>query len=148
MTYRPKFNSKKREALWQREQLAAHKVGRGNLPICNLCDIVVTAQDDWDESHAPHAHKCFGGTSTGIAHRRCNQRHNNQVVTPAVAKSNRVRRFHIGASGPGRGRHPMQAGRRSRVSKSFHNGVVPRLTHAERHAAFMAKRAILYRPEA
>lgn len=138
MAYRPKFNSKKREALWQREKLAAYKAGLGSLPICNLCNRPVREQDAWDESHAPERPKAFGGKSTGIAHRLCNHEHGAKVVTPAVAKSNRVRAFHIGASGPGLGKSPMRAGRRSPISKSFGKGVVRRTTLSERLAATRA----------
>jgi hypothetical protein len=139
MAYRPLFNSKKREALWQRESLAAHLAGRGTSPICNICGLPVTPGQAWDESH-DGAPKAFGGRSTGIAHRRCNHDHGAQVVAPAAAKAKRVHRKHIGAAGAGLGRYPMAAGRRSDVSKTMHHGLQPRLTGAQKHAAMMAAR--------
>ena len=143
MRYRPMFNSRMREALWLREKNKAYLAGRGKLPICNICDLPVCEQDAWDESHNPAKAKAFGGKATGIAHRLCNRQHGAAVVTPAVAKSNRVRRFHIGASGPGLGRYTMSGGRWSPLTKTFRHGVQLRLTGAERHALTMAKRAIV-----
>lgn len=132
----------KREALWLCEAKAAEVAGRGPYPICNLCDLPVQPGQAWDESHMPIA-RAFGGRLTGIAHERCNRMHGVQVVWPSVAKSNRVRRFHIGASGPGLGKYPMRAGRRSPISKTFRYGLQPRLTLAQRHARVMAARAIV-----
>jgi len=140
--YRPRFNAKRREVVWQREKFAAYQAGRGAQPICNLCNLPVFESDDWDESHQPGRAKTFGGHATGVAHRLCNHLHGAQVVTPAKAKSDRVRRFYIGASGPGRGRYPMRGGRRDRIKKTMRGEVVPRLTLAERHAAMMAAREI------
>ncbi len=140
MRYRPRFNSKRREALWLAERLAAYRAGRGNLPICNICDLPVLETDAWDESHHPDHPRVFGGRATGVAHRRCNHEHGAQVVTPAKAKANRVRRRHIGAGGPGLGKHPMPGGRRSALTKTFRYGVQPRLTGAEKHALTMAAR--------
>ncbi|NWG26143.1 MAG: hypothetical protein HXY30_17295 [Pseudorhodoplanes sp.] len=136
------FGSKQREDLWLREKHNAQLSGRGDLPICNLCDLPVRKTDAWDESHDPGRAKAFGGKRTAIAHRLCNHLHGAQVVTPAIAKSNKVRRRDIGAAGPGLGRHPMPGGRRSRLSKSFSHGVVPRLTLSEKLAVMRAKRAI------
>lgn len=138
MAYKPMFGSKKREALWQCEVLAAYKAGRGREPICNLCDLPVTVHDAWDESHDRGRAKAFGGKSVGIAHRLCNRLHGQQVVVPAVAKSNAVRKRYLGITGPGLGRFPMQGGRRSRISKTMRHGVQPRLTLAEKHARTMA----------
>src|ERR1035437_488055 len=104
MAYFPLFGSKSRQALWQREQLAAHLAGRGPLPICNLCGLAVKPSDCWEESHSG-APKAFGGKSTGIAHHRCNHEHGAEVVVPAAAKAKRVYRKHIGAAGVGLGRY-------------------------------------------
>lgn len=146
MPYKFMFGSRKREALWLRERLAAYKAGDGDLPICNLCGLPVAETDDWDESHdgVPRAN---GGRLTGIAHMLCNRQHGAKIVTPAIAKANRVRQRHIGASGPGLGKHPMRAGRRSGLKKTFGKGLQPRLTHAQKHAAFLAGRAIPPLPE-
>lgn len=145
MRYRHRFNSKKRDALWSRECLAAHLAGRGQLPICNLCDMPVTIGQTWDESH-DGTPKAFGGKSTGIAHHRCNHQHGAQIVAPAAAKAKRVRRKHIGVTGLGLGRCPMRAGRRSDVTKTMRHGLQPRLTQSEKHAATMARRNRFLQP--
>lgn len=142
MVYKPMFGSLKREALWLSERLKAYLAGRGIDPICNLCDTPVSAKEPWHESHHPDQPKVFGGKSVGIAHKACNELHNNLVVTPAVAHCDRVRKRFLGLAGPGLGRYPMAAGRRSKITKTMGRGVQPRRTLAEKHAATMAKRAI------
>lgn len=137
-----------RTKLWKREALNAYLDGRGRFPICNLCDLPVAPGHDWDESHAPEKPRCFGGTRTGVAHLRCNRDHGAKVVVPAFAESNRKQRQHIGAAGPGLGKSPMRAGRRSSVKKTFRHGVVPRLSGVQEHARVMAGRAIPPAPEA
>lgn len=139
MAYKPLFGSVAREQVWQLECLAAYKAGRGRLPICVHCDLPVTPGQDWDRSHVT-VPRAFGGKSVGVGHRTCNQLDNNQVVTPAVAKADAVYKKHHGIIGPGLGRTPMRCGRRSLQSKSMHGGVKRRLTHAEKHRAFLAKR--------
>lgn len=136
------FGAKAREDLWLREKHNAQLEGRGDHPICNLCGRPVLPTDAWDESHDPAKPACFGGRRVGVAHMRCNREHGARVVVPAKAKSDRVRRFHIGAAGPGLGRHPMQGGRRSAVSKTVSGRVVQRLSLSEKLAAMRAKRAI------
>lgn len=143
MSYKAMFGSLKREALWQRERIKAYLSGRGDCPICNLCDEPVTADQPWHESHHRDQPKVFGGKSVGVAHAECNTRHNNEVVTPAVAHCNRVRKRFLGLAGPGLGRYPMAAGRRSKITKTMRGGVQPRRSLAEKHAATMAKRAIV-----
>jgi hypothetical protein len=58
----------------------------------------------------------------------------------AIADAKRTSDFHLGISGPGRGRSPMACGRLSDRSKTFHRGVVARTTQAERYRATMASR--------
>jgi len=142
MAYKPRFSSKKRDDLWSRECLAAHVAGRGQLPICNLCDLPVTPGQAWDESH-DGAPKTFGGKSTGIAHHRCNHQHGVQIVVPAAAKAKRVHRKHIGVTGPGLGPHPMRAGRRSDITKTMNHGLQPRLSLSQKLAQTLRKRQIL-----
>ena len=144
--YRPLFGSRRREALWQRETLVAHRAGQGPHPVCNLCGLPVVPGQDWDESHDPGRAKAFGGKLTAIAHRLCNLRHGSQTVTPALAKAARVRRKHLGIAGPGLGDRPMRGGRRSLQKRSVSGRVLPRLTLSQRMAALNAKRAILWRP--
>lgn len=149
--YRYRFNSKRRDALWCGEAWKAHSQGRGPLPICNLCGEPVNPHDHdparraWDESHIG-APKALGGRVTGVAHRTCNHKHGAEVVTPMVAWAKRQAARHAGDRGPGRGRYPMQAGRFSTVSKTFRNGLQPRLTLGERMARTRALLAIAPAP--
>lgn len=113
-------------------------------PICNLCGGRINPNDRWDISHFPIA-KVFGGTRTGLAHARCNREHGAAVVTPAKAKADRVRRRHVGASGPGLGRNPMPAGKRSRLTKTFRNGVQMRRSLGEKVREYKAARFPLER---
>jgi hypothetical protein len=105
---------------------------------CNLCGGPVRCGEDWHVSHVG-APKCLGGTSTGVAHAKCNRDHNHQVVTPMVAKAKRQWRRHNGISGPGLGSRPMAGGKRSDISKGF-RGVVARQTQADKHRRAMARR--------
>lgn len=131
-----------RSELWRRDALNAYLEGRGRFPICPHCDLPVIPGQAWDKCHVGAA-RWSGGRRLQVGHRLCNQLHNHRVDTPAFAKSNRVRNNHIGASGPGLGKHPMRAGRRSQLSKSMRHGLVVRLTHAQKHARFLASRAIV-----
>jgi hypothetical protein len=140
MAYKPKFGTRRRESLYQREQLAAHKAGLGKFPICVHCNLPVTPDQSWDEAHID-VPKCLGGKSVGVGHRLCNRLDNNEVVTPMAAKVRRKRLRHLGVTGPGLGKHPLPAGRRSKVSKTINNGVQPRLTLGERLAALKARRS-------
>jgi hypothetical protein len=139
MAYRPKFGSKHRDYLYSAARTDAHLLGRGEHPICPLCDLPVTPDQAWDEVHIT-VPRCFGGKSKTVGHRDCNQLENNKVVTPAFAKAERVRKRHVGITGPGLGKHPMRCGRRSKLRKTMQNGVQPRLTYAERHARFLRDR--------
>ena len=146
MATRWQFGSRHRDYLYGEDKVAAHLAGRGEHPICVHCDRPVTPDQDWDEAHTG-APRCFGGKSKGIGHRRCNQEDNNKVVTPAFAKAERVRKRHLGITGPGLGRHAMRGGRRSRERRTMNNGVQARTTHAQRHAAFLRHRFFFLRDE-
>jgi hypothetical protein len=139
MAYKPMFGSKLREQVWQLECMVAYRAERGEFPICVHCDQPVTPDQAWDRAHIT-VPRAFGGKSVGVGHRRCNQRDNNLVVTPTVAKAERVRKKFVGITGPGLGRHPMQCGRRSGKRKTMGHGVQPRLTHAQQHREFLRRR--------
>jgi hypothetical protein len=139
MAYTPRFGTRQREQVWQLECLAAYQAGRGKFPVCPHCDLPVTPDQAWDRAHIT-VPRAFGGKSVGVGHRRCNQLDNNQVVTPAAAKADEVRKKFLGIKGPGLGPAPMRCGRRSSQRKTMRHGVQPRTTHAERHKAFLAKR--------
>jgi hypothetical protein len=139
--------NKHRDYLYSEARTNAHLAGRGEYPICPHCNLPVTPDQDWDEVHVG-APACFGGKSKTVGHRRCNQLDNHRNVTPAHAKAERVRKRHLGITGPGLGRHPMRAGRRSRFRKKINGGLEPRLTLAEKHAAFLRERYFIEIDEA
>jgi hypothetical protein len=139
MAYKPLFGSREREQVWQLECLAAHKAGRGEFPICVHCELPVTPDQAWDRAHIT-VPRALGGKQVGVGHRRCNQQDNHKVVTPMVAKAERVRKKFVGITGPGLGRSPMRCGRRSLQSRTMGHGVQRRQSHAEKHAAFLRAR--------
>lgn len=140
MRYRPRFGTKRRDELYSREATAAFKADRGRFPICPHCDLPVEPGQLWDESHVT-VPRAFGGKDTAVGHRECNQLDNNEVVTPLAAKAERVRKLHLGITGPGLGRYPMDGGRRSGVTKTIRGGVKPRETQAQKLAATLARRS-------
>lgn len=136
-----------RELLWK----AVASEREDGKVMCNLCGLEVAPGDDWQpwkgdwhESHigVPKAH---GGNKVGIAHPRCNTTDNNDFVTPFVAKTKRLYRNHNGITGPGLGRKPMAAGRRSNVTKKLNGEVVPRVKErgAKDRAAIEARYSFL-----
>jgi len=115
--YRRGLSSTAREALYDRCR------GDDKFPICNLCGFPVDGTSQaWDESHFPIA-ASFGGTETGVAHRTCNRRRNNEVDTPQNAKANRIRRNFIGASVSS---YPMRGGRDDTIKRTMSGRVVKR----------------------
>lgn len=135
-----RFGTKRRTELYDREAAIAQATGRGPFPICVHCNLPVEPGQAWDEAH-DGVPACFGGTVTGVGHRDCNRRDNNENVTPAAAKAERVRKKHVGIIGPGLGRHPMDGGRRTPVTKTMRGGVKPHLTQAQKLAATLARRS-------
>src|SRR5258708_6694376 len=132
MAYRPRYGTRHRDFLYKDAATTAYMDGRGEHPICPHCDLPVTPDQAWDEVHIA-APACFGGKSKTVGHKRCNELGNNEVVTPAAAKAERVRKRDLGITGPGLGRHAMRGGRRSKLRKTFAHGVQPRLTLTEKH---------------
>lgn len=128
-----RHSSKYRELLWQ----ACANDGEGHV-LCNICGLEVIPGDAWHESHvgAPAA---LGGNSVGIAHAKCNLEDGRQV-TSFVAKTKRMKRNHLGITGPGLGASPMAAGRRSRISKKLNGEVVVRKSQSEKHREMMERR--------
>lgn len=119
-----RLSSTKREQLYDAEALKAREAGKGDLPICNICDLPIDGvKQAWDESHDPSIPRWLGGVITGIAHRRCNRQHNNDHDTPLFAKSNRQRRMNIGAK---RSQFRLPGGRDDRIKKKISGEVVPR----------------------
>lgn len=93
-----RLSSSAREKLYDAEAAKAKAAGLGELPICNLCHSPIDGtRQRWHESHDPHIPKHMGGDVTGIAHERCNLKHNNDHDTPLYWKTKRARWRHIGA---------------------------------------------------
>jgi 5-methylcytosine-specific restriction protein A len=116
---RRRLSSSAREALYDRCR------GDKPFPDCNICGQPVDGtRQAWDESHDPDGPPhCFGGTETGVAHRRCNRRHGAQVVVPMDAKATRVRQKSIGAFVT---RYKLPGGRDSDRKRTVDGRVVPR----------------------
>lgn len=70
---------------------------------------------------------------------RCNREKTDADQT-RFAKVRGMRDFHLGIKGPGLGRSPMPAGRRSRISRTFRHGVQPRQSGTQRYRVLMAER--------
>jgi hypothetical protein len=122
---RSHLTNRQREELWDSECAKATAQGRGEHPICNLCNEPVTVPGDrWHESHNPYLPRAIGGSSDGIAHERCNLHHGHKIATPQVAKAKRVRQKFIGAF---RSSRPLPGGRDDPRKKTM-DGLVDRAT--------------------
>jgi hypothetical protein len=136
-----RYSARDRANIFAREKNNAALAGRGRLPICVHCDLPVDPlRSLWDVAHVG-APRCFGGKRVGIGHHGCNSA-DGRKVTADYAKSNRVHARHIGAAGPGLGRAPMAAGRRSGISRTMDGGLKLRRTGAQKHAAMCAALAL------
>lgn len=112
-----------RERLWKAEAAKAREAGKGEFPICNLCGRAVLPARQWDESHDPSLPRAWGGTATGVAHRKCNRLHGARVVVPQLAKTNRQWRANVGITGPGVSANPLPGGRNDRIKKKLNGRV-------------------------
>lgn len=122
-----RLSSSAREKLYDAEATKAKAAGLGNLPICNICKTPIDGKRQcWHESHDPSIPKWLGGEVTGIAHERCNTKHNNDHDTPLYFKTRRVRQRHIGAKVP-QGR-PMAGTKASGIKKPFRGPPIDRST--------------------
>lgn len=122
-----RLSSTAREKLYDAEAAKAKASDRGDLPICNICDCPIDGRRErWHESHDPQIPKHMGGEVTGIAHERCNLKHNNEHDTPLFWRLKRIRQFHIGARVP-RGR-PMPGTIASGIKKPFNGPPIDRKT--------------------
>lgn len=97
---RHRLTAKQREELWDTEAAKALAAKRGPYPICALCNLPVTPGQSWHDSHNKYWPHAVGGERDGIAHVRCNLRHNNLHDTPLVAKVKRQRQGFIRAKQP------------------------------------------------
>lgn len=128
-----------RTVVYLRAQHEAFMAGRGRFPICPHCDKPVEEPltGDWHEAHLTP--KAFGGRRTHgnirPAHPDCNLRDGHTVTTKA-AKARRLR------LGKPPARHPFPCGVNSKWTKPIHGVPQRRQTGAQRHAAFLARRAL------
>jgi hypothetical protein len=122
---RRRLNASQREELWQAEAAKACEQGRGPNPICNLCTFDILPGSEWHESHDPLKPKWLGGEITGIAHAKCNRRHNNQHDTPLYARNERVRKRFMDFRVP---QQQLPGGRDDRLKKKMNGRVVERWT--------------------
>lgn len=137
-----KHSPKYRELLWRACCLDCFgNPAPDGIVLCNICHMTVVPGDEWDESHigAPAA---LAGKQVGVAHRECNRRHNNEVVTPMVAKAKRQKRRHVGITGPGLSDQPLPCGKRSKMKKTMRGEVVARVSQSEAHREMMRRREI------
>lgn len=125
MTFRRRLSSKQREALYQQEAAKAREEGRGEYPICRLCDMPITAGQLWDTNHEGHKPRWLGGQIDGISHRRCNALNAHTYATPLYAKSQRVRKKHLDFT---RSATPLPGGRDDQIRKTMSGKVVLRST--------------------
>lgn len=126
MTFRRRrLTTRQREELYERERQKAIAAGRGEFPICNICDCAIMVCQTWDESHHPAFPHALGGTDTGVAHERCNRRHGAEVVVPQVARANRQFKM---ARDLHRSRNPLPGGRDDPRRRTMAGQVVNRAT--------------------
>ncbi len=123
MTFPRRTSSRQREELWKAEAIKAQASGRGEYPICPLCDLPVMPGSLWDESHEKHKPRWLGGVVDGCAHRRCNRIWNNTHDTPLYAKNERVRKKHLDFKRPDT---PLPGGREDYLKKKINGRVVLR----------------------
>lgn len=122
---RHRLTSTQREQLYKREADKARDAGRGDYPICNICDLPIIPGSLWDASHQKHKPHWLGGDIEGCAHARCNRSWNNQHDTPLFAKSERVRKRHLDIT---RSSTPLPGGRDDRIKKTMSGKVIDRQT--------------------
>jgi hypothetical protein len=88
MPFRRRLTTTQRRALYDAAVKVAREAGK-EFPDCNLCRLPIRPGEQWEESHVGRP-AAFGGTDSGVGHRRCNRKHGSQVVVPMVAKAKRT----------------------------------------------------------
>lgn len=122
---RKRLNSAQREALYDVEKQKAINTGKGEFPICKLCDLGILPGQTWDENHNKYLPHALGGLSDGIGHSKCNRAHGALVATPQVAKFKRIVRKHLDIH---RTRTQIAGGKSDRIKKKMDGTVVLRAT--------------------
>lgn len=122
---RRRLTTRQREELYESEATKARESGRGDYPICNICDQPIIPGSLWDESHQKHKPHWLGGIVEGCAHSRCNRSWNHTHDTPLFAKNERIRKRHMDFT---RSRSPMAGGRNDTIKKTMSGKVIDRET--------------------
>lgn len=122
---RHRLNASEREQLWKSEADKARAEGRGDHPICKLCNFTILPGSEWHANHQSHKPRWMGGEIDGISHAKCNRRHNNQHDTPLFAKNERVRKRFMNFRSPD---NPLPGGRDDPRKKTMRGKVVDRAT--------------------
>ncbi len=115
---------------------------------CQQCTRHVTGAGDIEFDHII-PWEISRDSSLGNCQVLCTDCHEEKTAAedvPAIAAADRKADFHLGIRGPGRGKSPLPGGRYERdgspgrFSKTISNGVVPRISQAEQHRRFIARR--------
>lgn len=109
---------------------------------CESCTRQVTGAGDIEFDHIV-PWEISRDSSLGNCQVLCTDCHAAKTAArdvPAMAAADRKADYHIGIRGPGRGKSPLPAGRQSLISKTMRNGVVTRVSQAEKHRRFIAQR--------
>lgn len=123
--FRRRLSPKQRKALYESERDKAIEAGRGEFPICALCDLPILPGRLWHESHNRHLPHALGGGVDGIAHGRCNLRHAREHDVPLIAKSKRIREKFLDQR---RTMNPLAGGRDDRLKRTMSGKTVLRAT--------------------
>jgi hypothetical protein len=106
---------------------------------CTNCGIPLTTGNIHYDHRIPYAISRHSGPSNcQVLCRNCHATKTATRDVPEISHGHRVELNHIGADGPGLGRHPMPGGRRARQQKKMNGRVVTRSKHAGRHARMLA----------
>src|SRR5258708_15964789 len=139
-SYRPgrrTFSAETKRLAWKR---CRRRCEDCTAPVTGAGDIVFDHVVPWELTHDSSLANCQVLCLT------CDDLKTYQRDLPAIAAADRKADFHIGITGPGRGRSPLPGGRYERdgspgrLSKTIRNGVVPRVSQAEKHRRLIASR--------
>jgi len=129
-TGRRTFSAETRRLAWKR---CNHRCQGCTAPVTGAGDIIFDHIVPWELSHDSTLANCQVLCLT------CDDLKTYAHDLPAIAAADRKADFHLGITGPGRGKCPMAGGRASSRSKTMRHGVVERVSQAEKHRALMAR---------
>jgi 5-methylcytosine-specific restriction enzyme A len=139
-TYRPgrrTFSNEVKRLAWKR----CKKQCQGcTAPVTGAGDVVFDHVVPWELTRDSSLENCQVLCLT------CDDLKTYRRDLPAIAQADRKADFHLGITGPGKGKCPLPGGRYDRdgnpgrVSKTMRHGVVARVSQADKHRRFMARR--------